>query len=108
MSPRRAATCAHCSATLLKTRTPVLNHSSPGTGSVRQSTMFMRIEVGADEKREQRADDGEKHAQADLRRRQVDRVRAGKIADPAFLQPGLGRQPLLREPPSGDARYDQP
>ena len=38
----------------------------------------------------------------------VDCARAGKIADPAFLQPGLGRQPLLREPPSRDDRYSQP
>ena len=44
MSFRRAATYAHCSAILLRTRTPVLNHSSPGTGSARQSTMFMRME----------------------------------------------------------------
>ena len=41
---RCAATYAHCNATLLRTRTPVLNHSSPGTGSARQSTMFMRME----------------------------------------------------------------
>src|SRR5450631_4152677 len=44
MSFRRAAMCAHCSAILLVTRTPVLNHSSFGTGNARQSTMFMRME----------------------------------------------------------------
>jgi hypothetical protein len=35
--------------------------------------------------------------------RMIDRrIAAGEIADRAFLQPGLGRQPLLREPPSDD------
>ncbi|MHC2514292.1 hypothetical protein ACVMHW_000174 [Bradyrhizobium diazoefficiens] len=44
MSLRRAAMRAHCSATLLRTSTPVLNHSTFGTGIVRQSTMFIRME----------------------------------------------------------------
>ena len=40
---RRAATSAHCSATLLSTSTPVLNHSSRGTGMARQSDSPMRM-----------------------------------------------------------------
>ena len=41
--PRRAAICAHCSATLLKIRTPVLSHNSFGTGSGLQSATSIRM-----------------------------------------------------------------
>ncbi len=52
-------------------------------------------EVGADEERKQRADNGEEHAQADRRCRQGRGACVRDIADRPDLQPGLGRQPLL-------------
>jgi hypothetical protein len=41
--PLHAATCAYCSATLLKISTPVLNHSSFGAGNCTQSVTCIRM-----------------------------------------------------------------
>src|SRR2546430_14607706 len=41
--PLRAATCAYCSATLLKISTPVLNHSTSGAGICAQSATCIRM-----------------------------------------------------------------
>src|SRR6516165_543397 len=41
--PLRAATCAYCSATLLKISTPVLNHSTFGAGICAQSATCIRM-----------------------------------------------------------------
>jgi hypothetical protein len=58
--------------------------------------------IGAQEKREQGSDDGKEDAQADLHRRKRCRFRARKLAESPLLQPRLGRDPLPRQPPSGD------
>ena len=76
MSPRRGGAPAPTAARRSPaTRTPVLSHSTVGIGSGRQSATLHAHEVGADEQREQRADDGEEHAEPDLRRRHAPRRR---------------------------------
>src|SRR5438128_281042 len=84
--PLRAATCAYCSATLLKISTPVLNHSTFGVRPVRY---LHSHEVGADEERKQRADDGEKYTQSDRRGRQGRCARAGEVVDRPTSSQGL-------------------
>jgi hypothetical protein len=56
--------------------------------------------IGADEKREKRADHGEEDSEPDLCRRDGQGFRAGELTGRPFLEPRLGGEALLRQPPA--------
>ena len=60
-------------------------------------------EIGAGEQREQRADDGQENDEADLGRRYGRLLRRDEVAGHSLLEPRLGQQPVLGEPPAADA-----
>src|SRR5690606_13696066 len=59
--------------------------------------------IGADQNGEQRAGNGEEHAEAELRGGPGHRLPIRKAAGGACLEPWFRRQPLAREPPDGNS-----